>query len=47
LRERLETDEKVRDTYQNGHLPTIHVSLGAIQAAKQPPAQQFETVSGD
>jgi predicted nucleotide-binding protein (sugar kinase/HSP70/actin superfamily) len=47
LRERLESDEKVRDTYEQGHLPTIHVSLGAIQSAKQPPAQQFESVSGD
>jgi predicted nucleotide-binding protein (sugar kinase/HSP70/actin superfamily) len=46
LRERLESDVKVRDTYEQGHLPTIHVSVGAIQAAK-PPAQQYETVSGD
>jgi hypothetical protein len=46
LREKLETDEKVRETYLNGHLPVIHVSLGAIQAAK-PAAPQYETVSGD
>jgi predicted nucleotide-binding protein (sugar kinase/HSP70/actin superfamily) len=47
LRERLESDQKVRDTYERGHLETIHVSLGAIQAAKQPVAEEFETVSGD
>jgi predicted CoA-substrate-specific enzyme activase len=46
LRERLESDAKVRETYEQGHLPTIHVRLGAIQAAK-PPAREFESVSGD
>ena len=41
LRERLESNHKVRETYEQGHLPTIHVSLGAIQAAK-PPRPQYE-----
>src|SRR5579883_2727165 len=45
LREKLEADEKVRDAYEQGALPTIHVSLGAIQAAK--PTPQYESVSGD
>jgi predicted CoA-substrate-specific enzyme activase len=45
LREKLGANEKVRDAYEQGALPTIHVSIGAIEAAK--PAREYEPVSGD
>jgi hypothetical protein len=36
----------VAESFQNGSMPQIHVSLGALQASR-PAAQEYETVSGD
>ena len=45
LREKLERNEHVRAAFEPERMPQIHVSLGAMQAAK--PAPQYESVSGD
>jgi hypothetical protein len=45
MREKLEGDDKVREAYETGAMPTIHVSLAALQASR--PAREYETVSGD
>jgi len=39
-------DALVAESFQNGSMPQIHVSLGALQASR-PAAQEYETVSGD
>jgi hypothetical protein len=45
LREKLQDEGKVRESFDTGAMPTIHVTLGALQASR--PAPQYETVSGD
>jgi hypothetical protein len=39
-------DVLVRQSFETGSMPQIHVSLGALQASK-PTAREYETVSGD
>jgi activator of 2-hydroxyglutaryl-CoA dehydratase/predicted nucleotide-binding protein (sugar kinase/HSP70/actin superfamily) len=39
-------DARVRESFETGSMPQIHVSLGALQASR-PPAREYETVSGD
>jgi activator of 2-hydroxyglutaryl-CoA dehydratase/predicted nucleotide-binding protein (sugar kinase/HSP70/actin superfamily) len=39
-------DALVRQSFETGSMPQIHVSLGALQASR-PPAREYETVSGD
>jgi hypothetical protein len=48
LREKLDAsnDSLVRESFETGSMPQIHVSLGALQASKPAPAE-YETVSGD
>jgi len=36
----------VRQSFETGSMPQIHVSLGALQASK-PAAREYESVSGD
>ncbi|MGA7234057.1 MAG: BadF/BadG/BcrA/BcrD ATPase family protein [Bryobacteraceae bacterium] len=45
LREKLESNELVQNSFDSGSMPQIHVSIGAIAAAK--PAPQYDRVSGD
>ncbi len=47
LREKLDasSDTLVRESFETGSMPQIHVSLGALQAAPAP--AEYETVSGD
>jgi len=45
LRDKLDQNGKVAESFETGAMPTIHVSLGALQASR--PAPQYETVSGD
>ncbi len=42
----LESDHRVKESLDNGHMPTIHVTLGQLAASK-PAAQPLERVSGD
>jgi hypothetical protein len=42
----LDGDARVKDSLDNGHMPTIHVSLGQL-AASRPASQPLERVSGD
>ena len=46
LRERLDQSDNdmVRESFETGSMPQIHVSLGALQASKAP---VYERVSGD
>ena len=44
LRDKLQANEKVAEAFDTGALPTIHVSLGALQASKP---REYEPVSGD
>ncbi len=44
-RERVEADTRVRSSFDQGHIPTIHVSVGAL-AASRPPVVETR-VSGD
>jgi hypothetical protein len=37
----------VRESFDTGAMPTIHVSLGALAASKPAPVREYETVSGD
>jgi predicted nucleotide-binding protein (sugar kinase/HSP70/actin superfamily) len=48
LREQMDSsnDVLVRESFENGSMPQIHVSLGALQASR-PPAREYETVQGD
>ena len=50
LRDKLEANanssDKVRESFETGSMPQIHVSLGALQASRPAP-RQYETVSGD
>ena len=46
LREKLEDNAMVRDSFATGSMPQIHVSLGALQASR-PAAQEYEAVQGD
>ena len=46
-RERQHDEGKVRDSFDTGAMPTIHVSLGALAASKPAPVREYETVSGD
>jgi len=46
LRERLESNDLVRESFETGSMPQIHVSLGALEASR-PAAQEFESVQGD
>ena len=39
-------DTLVRESFETGSMPQIHVSLGALQASR-PAAEEYETVSGD
>jgi hypothetical protein len=45
LREKLDQNVKVNEAFETGALPTIHVSLGALQSSR--PAPQYEHASGD
>jgi hypothetical protein len=45
LREKLDQNVKVNEAFETGALPTIHVSLGALQNSR--PAAQYEHASGD
>jgi hypothetical protein len=45
LRERLSANGRVQEAFEQGHLPTIHVSVAALAASN--PAAQYERVSGD
>ena len=45
LREKLESNELVQNSFDSGSMPQIHVSIGAIAAAK--PAPRYDRVSGD
>ena len=43
-------DALVRESFETGSTPQIHVSLGALAASAQrsaPAAAEYETVSGD
>jgi predicted nucleotide-binding protein (sugar kinase/HSP70/actin superfamily) len=44
-RGRLEADARVRDSFDQGHIPTIHVSVGALAASRPQPVES--RVSGD
>jgi hypothetical protein len=48
LREKLDSsnDSLVKESFETGAMPQIHVSLGALQASR-PAAPEYETVSGD
>ena len=46
LREKLEDSALVRNSFETGSMPQIHVSIGAL-AASRPAAPEYETVSGD
>jgi predicted nucleotide-binding protein (sugar kinase/HSP70/actin superfamily) len=48
LRRKLDAsdDARVRESFETGSMPQIHVSLGAL-AASRPPAREYEAVSGD
>jgi xylose isomerase len=46
LREKLEDSALVRESFNTGSMPQIHVSIGALQASR-PAAPEYETVSGD
>jgi hypothetical protein len=46
LPEKLEDSALVRESFQTGSMPQIHVSIGALQASR-PAAPEYETVSGD
>src|ERR1700683_5585238 len=47
LREKLQDEGKGRESLDTGAMPTIHVTLGALQASRPAPAPEYETVSGD
>ena len=48
-REKLHDETKVRESFDTGAMPTIHVSLGALAASKPAPApeREYEAVAGD
>ena len=46
LREKLESNGMVRESFDTGSMPTIHVSLGALEASR-PASPQYETIQGD
>ena len=46
LREKLESSDMVRESFETGSMPQIHVSLGALQASR-PAAPEYEAVQGD
>ena len=46
-REKQHDEGKVRESFDTGAMPTIHVSLGALAASKPAPVREYETVSGD
>jgi hypothetical protein len=46
-RENRHDEGKVRESFDTGAMPTIHVTLGALAASKPAPAREYETVSGD
>ena len=46
LREKLGDNNLVRESFETGSMPQIHVSVGAL-AASRPAAPEYETVSGD
>ena len=46
LREKLEDSSLVRESFQTGSMPQIHVTIGALEATR-PAAPQYETMSGD
>jgi hypothetical protein len=37
----------VRESFEAGSMPQIHVSLGALQASRPAAKPEYETVSGD
>jgi len=43
----MQDETKVRESFETGAMPTIHVSVGALAASKPAPAREYETVSGD
>ncbi|MSV27769.1 MAG: hypothetical protein EXQ52_03365, partial [Bryobacterales bacterium] len=44
-REAVEADTRVRSSFDQGHIPTIHVSVGALAASRPQPVET--RVSGD
>jgi len=49
LREKMDAsdDVKVRESFETGSMPQIHVSLGSLQASRPAAKPEYETVSGD
>jgi hypothetical protein len=47
MREKMQDNDKVRESFDTGAMPTIHVSLGALAASKPAAVREYETVSGD
>ena len=46
LREKLGANNLVRESFETGSMPRIHVSIGALQASKPAP-REYETVQED
>jgi predicted CoA-substrate-specific enzyme activase len=45
LRDKLDENRRVQESFETGAMPTIHVSLGALQNSR--PAPEYERVAGD
>jgi predicted CoA-substrate-specific enzyme activase len=45
LRDKLEANRKVHDSFETGAMPTIHVTLAALQNSR--PEREYEPVAGD
>jgi len=43
----MQDSDKVRESFETGAMPTIHVTLGALAASRPAPAREYEAVSGD
>jgi len=46
-REQRHDEHKVRESFDTGAMPTIHVTLGQLASSKPAPAREYEAVSGD
>ena len=46
-REKQHDGGRVRESFDTGAMPTIHVTLGALAASKPATVREYETVSGD
>ena len=48
LREKLDGNNLVRESFETGSMPQINMSIGQLAASRPTaPAEEFETVSGD